>query len=113
MKFGGLKKNFPEIMAIATFDAKLSDEAEVVLGEDLVTPEVIAPTGVSVTEATEAEKDRAIADLQAALNDTNRRLAELVGKDNQRTDITINVERANVAKANNPLLKAFRRLRCK
>jgi FkbM family methyltransferase len=97
VKLRELKANFPEILAIATLDANLSDDSEVALVEE---PETIAPTSVSPTEESEDDKDRRIADLETQLTETNNRLAEIIGKDNQRTDITINVERANVAKAN-------------
>jgi len=40
-------------------------------------------------------------------------LAEQVRKDTNKTDITINIDKANVSKVS-PLLKAFRKLqRCK
>ena len=76
-------------------------------------PATIAPETVSVTEQTEDDKDKRIADLETQLDQTNRMLAEQVRKDTNKTDITINIDKANVSKVS-PLLKAFRKLqRCK
>ena len=103
MKLKELKTNFPEILSVATLEPGLSDDAEVELVQE--------PAIVALAEETEQDKDRRIAELEATLNDTNKKLAELVNKDSQKTDIVINIDKANVRKANNPLILAFRKLK--
>jgi hypothetical protein len=103
VKLKELKTNFPEILSVATLEPGLSDDAEVELVQE--------PAIVALAEETEQDKDRRIAELEATLNDTNKKLAELVNKDSQKTDIVINIDKANVRKANNPLILAFRKLK--
>ena len=109
MKLRELKFNFPEIYSIATLEPNLSDDSEVVVVDE--PPETVPPETVSVTEQTADEKDKRIAQLEETLAETNRMLAEGVRKDTNSTQITINVDRANVRKTNNPLLQAFRKMR--
>ncbi|MBV8277095.1 MAG: hypothetical protein JO170_17815 [Verrucomicrobia bacterium] len=94
---------------IATLEPNLSNDSEVVVVDQ--PPATVAPETVSVTEQTEDDKDERIADLETQLEQTNRMLSEQVRRDTNKTDITINVERANVRKENNPLVRAFRKMR--